>query len=184
MTNLGAIKNLFSKLSVRRDEEDMQHVTKNEEVKSGVPMSVQQEGTKKKKVRPEEKARAKEELTVEMKTRIEEAEVEGFREVRKVKRSEGESKGFWVPDESVKMNPKGGMKIHHFHPKGTKRMFDRHSGTGRGREISKGGAGGKTTWGDPDQYARETANNFMANEQESSDVRDETCNVFFVNNSI
>ena len=26
------------------------------------------------------------------------------------------------------------------------RQFDRHSGTGRGKEISKGGSGGKFTW--------------------------------------
>ena len=31
-------------------------------------------------------------------------------------------------------------------PRG-KRQFDRHSGTGRGKEIAKNGAGGKFTWG-------------------------------------
>lgn len=28
------------------------------------------------------------------------------------------------------------------------REHERHSGTGRGKEIAKGGAGGKFTWGD------------------------------------
>ena len=28
------------------------------------------------------------------------------------------------------------------------RQYDRQSGTGRGKEVSKGGAGGKGTWGD------------------------------------
>jgi hypothetical protein len=28
------------------------------------------------------------------------------------------------------------------------RMFDKHSGTGRGKEVAKGGAGGHYTWGD------------------------------------
>jgi hypothetical protein len=31
--------------------------------------------------------------------------------------------------------------------KGKQRRFDRHSGTGRGKEIKKQGAGGKTVWG-------------------------------------
>ncbi len=30
--------------------------------------------------------------------------------------------------------------------KGKQRRFDRHSGTGRGKEIKKQGAGGKTVW--------------------------------------
>jgi hypothetical protein len=31
--------------------------------------------------------------------------------------------------------------------KGKQRRFDRHSGTGRGKEVKKQGAGGKTVWG-------------------------------------
>lgn len=34
------------------------------------------------------------------------------------------------------------------------REFDRHSGTGRGKEISKGGAGGKYVFGSPEDEAR------------------------------
>lgn len=38
----------------------------------------------------------------------------------------------------------------------SKRVYDRHSGTGRGKEISKGGAGGHHTWGmNPHEIARE-----------------------------
>uniref|UniRef100_A0A7S1TF33 Hyaluronan/mRNA-binding protein domain-containing protein n=1 Tax=Compsopogon caeruleus TaxID=31354 RepID=A0A7S1TF33_9RHOD len=36
-----------------------------------------------------------------------------------------------------------------------KREFDRHSGTGRGREVAKGGAGGKFTVGNPSDDARQ-----------------------------
>merc|ERR1712032_500232 len=37
-----------------------------------------------------------------------------------------------------------------------KRQFEKHSGTGRGRETAKNGAGGKTVWGDnPEQIARQ-----------------------------
>ena len=40
------------------------------------------------------------------------------------------------------------------------RQFDRRSGTGRGKEISKGGAGGKGTWGEnPKNIARDFENN-------------------------
>ncbi|EME30373.1 hypothetical protein Gasu2_28890 [Galdieria sulphuraria] len=34
------------------------------------------------------------------------------------------------------------------------REFDRHSGTGRGKEISKGGAGGRYVFGNPEEEAR------------------------------
>jgi len=37
-----------------------------------------------------------------------------------------------------------------------KRQYEKHSGTGRGRETAKNGAGGKTVWGDnPEQIARQ-----------------------------
>merc|ERR1711976_143996 len=40
-----------------------------------------------------------------------------------------------------------------------KRQFDKQSGTGRGKEISKNGAGGKGTWGtNPKNVAREEYN--------------------------
>merc|ERR1711976_755886 len=40
-----------------------------------------------------------------------------------------------------------------------KRQFDKQSGTGRGKEISKNGAGGKGTWGtNPKSVAREEYN--------------------------
>ena len=36
-----------------------------------------------------------------------------------------------------------------------KREYERHSGTGRGKEVAKGGAGGRGTWGDnPKNIAR------------------------------
>ena len=36
-----------------------------------------------------------------------------------------------------------------------KREYIRHSGTGRGKEVAKGGAGGRGTWGDnPKKIAR------------------------------
>ena len=42
-----------------------------------------------------------------------------------------------------------------------KRQYDKKSGTGRGREISKGGAGGKGTWGNnPKDMARKYEKNY------------------------
>lgn len=42
-----------------------------------------------------------------------------------------------------------------------KRQFDRQSGTGRGKEIAKGGAGGKHTWGaNPKNVARDESSNY------------------------
>ena len=47
-----------------------------------------------------------------------------------------------------------------------KRQYEKHSGTGRGKESAKGGAGGKTVWGDnPEQIAR----------QARSGTRDDFC---------
>ena len=53
----------------------------------------------------------------------------------------------------------------HFRPKAGKRMFERRSGTGRGKEISKDGAGGKTIWGNIDQLAKEESIEYMYQEQ-------------------
>jgi hypothetical protein len=53
----------------------------------------------------------------------------------------------------------------HFRVKPGKRMFERRSGTGRGREISKDGAGGKTIWGNLNQLAKEESIEFMYQEQ-------------------
>ncbi|MCQ2817952.1 MAG: hypothetical protein MJ252_11865 [archaeon] len=47
-----------------------------------------------------------------------------------------------------------------------KREHDRHSGTGRGKEISKGGAGGKFTWGEGKKNLEKEA---YADEEEYDD---------------
>ena len=50
--------------------------------------------------------------------------------------------------------------------KGKQRRFDRHSGTGRGKEISKQGAGGKTVWGNDVLLARKEGINLMSSEED------------------
>jgi len=55
-------------------------------------------------------------------------------------------------------------KTHKANP--NKRQFDKHSGTGRGKEISKQGSGGKGTWGtNTKTLAKEGERNFEAEEE-------------------
>ena len=49
-------------------------------------------------------------------------------------------------------------------PKKEKRTYDRKSGTGRGKEISKNGAGGKHTWQDNAQYAKTEEENYYTSQ--------------------
>jgi len=165
----GSIKNPFSNLSVRRDVEDIVAEEKTVQQEE-TPMSL--EGTteyKKRKIRPEEKSRiSKEQLgNIELKMSPAELDQGGFKEIRKVKKPDRlpEDQGLNPSEVPRKENFKAIHKTHIYRPKGRNRIFDRHSGTGRGREISKGGAGGKTTWGDIDQFAKENVIEYMAQEQ-------------------
>ena len=144
--------NPFEKLHVKREaEEEDDGQGEFQQVKGkekNIPIGLEQ---KKKKMRPKEK--------------VEDDDNEGFEEVRKNKKvgddEEEESKGgehkkrkginYNTAEEKnyrTKDKPKRG------------RQFDRHSGTGRGKEIAKGGAGGKGTWGEnPKNIARDFENN-------------------------
>ena len=146
--------NPFEKLSVKIDKEEDEQ-GEFEQVKSkekNVPFGIE---TKKRKVRPKEKA--------------EEGGEEGFQEVknRGPKRrppQEGEEEEGKGKDHAKRR----GINYHTTEereyrenkrpPRG--RKFDRQSGTGRGKEIAKGGAGGKYTWDDnPKKVARDFENN-------------------------
>ena len=65
----------------------------------------------------------------------------------------------------AKEKPDNLKKNHHYSyvpkEKHNGRKYDKISGTGYGREIKKDGKGNKFTWGDPDAYAQEEANEFM-----------------------
>jgi hypothetical protein len=62
-------------------------------------------------------------------------------------------------DKSHKGTSNNDRKFNQNRPQ--KRQYERHSGTGRGRETAKNGAGGKTVWGDnPEQIARHARNNY------------------------
>lgn len=154
-------KNPFGLLAVRRDEDEEERTTRPQGVSAstGPLFANTQAGDqkKKKKVRPEEKKKMEE---------TQQDDEEGFEVVKKkgttkprVQATEEETTG------KVEEKPKKYKKLNYQAEKENKfntqkRLYERHSGTGRGKEISKGGAGGKHTWGaNPKNIAREEYNN-------------------------
>jgi hypothetical protein len=153
-----ATKNPFGQLRVNRDddEEVTQTVTKQTTATPlfANPQAVEQK--KKKKVRPDEKKRSEEPV---------EQSNEGFELVGRPKTQkyqtrprasnedeEATAEGKLGKEKHV-MNKKAGAHNHGDMPvRRGKRQFDRHSGTGRGKETAKGGAGGKTVWGDNPEF--------------------------------
>ena len=137
--------NPFDKLNVKREaeEEEEQEFKEVKGKEKNVPYGIEQ---KKKKVRPKEQEKVQEE-----------GGEEGFEEVpsktkkRRPENAEGEegeeSKGH-KKRRGVNYNTEE-QRDHRLKDKPRRgRQYDRQSGTGRGKEIAKGGAGGKGTWGD------------------------------------
>ena len=151
-----SLSNPFGKMKIERDsddeEDDFQKVKSN---KPSQQLFVSQE-TKKKKKRPEN--------TENQGPKIEEEE--GFEEVSKHKpqrkKQKGEEGDDFNPSKQNHYIQKEGPK--YYPPKNKKpgkREFERKSGTGRGKEVSKGGAGGKGTWGDnPKEISRKYEKNY------------------------
>lgn len=162
--------NPFSNLKVHyEDEDDHPRLKPNVPIegtrdinanltKFNAPVATEQK--KKKKIRPEEK------------THIDEIyhpqeDIEGFSEVRK----KGHVKPKSVPIADTPDLPQKEHRVKskaQFEPRNNritpgKREFERHSGTGRGKEISKGGAGGKYTWGDNPKNIKEEAYDYTDN---------------------
>jgi len=117
---------------------------------------------KKRRKRCDRKRKKKlDEETVTPHVKEEEAE-EGFSIVRKkipVTRprvQQTDESAFNTEKEHPKLKNKGAyLDRNNKVPEG-KRQFERHSGTGRGKEVSKGGAGGQHTWGtNPKNIAKE-----------------------------
>jgi len=147
--------NPFEKLHIKRDEEEEDDGQGEfQQVKSkdkNVPFGIEQ---KKKKQRPKEK--------------VEEEGDEGFEEVpSKFKKKNPENND----EEEIKGDEHKKRKGINYNTAEERdyrtkdkprrgRQFDKHSGTGRGKEIAKGGAGGKGTWGEnPKTIARNFENN-------------------------
>jgi len=137
--------NPFDKLNVKREEEEEEE-PEFKEVKGkvkNVPYGIEQ---KKKKVRPKEQEKVKEE-----------GGEEGFEEVpSKTKKRRPENVEGEEGEESKGHKKRRGVNFNTQEERDYRlkdkprrgRQYDRQSGTGRGKEIAKGGAGGKGTWGD------------------------------------
>jgi hypothetical protein len=143
-----ASRNPFGQLQIRRDAED-EEVTQQStgaQVISSTPLFTQAAAAqKKKKVRPDEKKKSEEPK--------EEDNEEGFEVVNSKKKSAGKPRAQnddATPEEKTKqfhLKNKGAFAPRNNKTTPGKRVFDRQSGTGRGKEIAKNGAGGKYTWG-------------------------------------
>ena len=142
--------NPFDKLNIRREEEE-EDQGEFEQVKSkekNVPYGIEQ---KKKKIRPKEVVKEKEggdEGFEEVPGKIKKRRPVNVEEENEESKTHKKRKGvnYNTQEEReyrLKDKPKRG------------REYDRQSGTGRGKEIAKGGAGGKGTWGDnPENIAK------------------------------
>ena len=152
-----ATKNPFGNLTIRRDEDDEDTTVRTQAVpaSTGALFSNAQAGEqkKKKKVRPEEKKKLEE---------TQQDDEEGFEVVKK--KAPAKPRNPVAEEGSTEKGeekPKRFKKLDHALEKENKfntqkRLYERHSGTGRGKEISKGGAGGKHTWGaNPKNIARD-----------------------------
>ena len=151
-----SLSNPFEKLNIKRhieEEDDGQGEFKKVKGKDkNLPIGIEQ---KKRKTRPKENVEANDEEGFEevgnkakKKRPVNDEEDEGF-EGGEHKKRKGINYGTAEKsDYRTKDKPKRG------------RQFDRQSGTGRGKEIAKGGAGGKGTWGEnPKAIAREYEDN-------------------------
>ena len=172
---MNASKNPFGNLNVNReddDDDDMVKVTRKNSLSASTHQS-HTEMKKKKKVRPEEKVEKENTTQVS----------EGFEVVGKVNKKPYTPKntneeGEEVKKDYKKRDHKTSHKDKEFNKnRPEKRQYEKHSGTGRGRETAKNGAGGKTVWGDnPEQIARHAKNNYGS--------RDDQCKftkIFFIN---
>ena len=144
--------NPFEKLNIKRDEGEDDEQGEFQPVKGkdkNVPVGLE----KKKKSRPVEKVENDKDdegfTEVSKKVRKHRPEEEDKEETKEHKKRKGINyKTSEEEEHRQKDKPKRG------------RQFDRQSGTGRGKEISKGGAGGKGTWGEnPKNIARDFENN-------------------------
>lgn len=155
-----ATKNPFGNLRINRDDDDdddfVRVTPQNTHSASNYTSGVEAKDKKKKKVRPEENKKPQENT----------AEVsEGFEVVGKTKqrpytaRNNNAEEGEQQKEKREKHKGTGNRERQYNKARPNKRQYERHSGTGRGKETSKGGAGGKTVWGDnPNQIARDAKN--------------------------
>ena len=145
--------NPFEKLNIKRDLEEDDDGNGEFQKVGGKEKSVPIGLEKKKKNRPAEKVAD---------DNVEEGFTEVAKKVRK-HRPEEEEEGKGGEHKKRKGINFDTVEDKEYRTKDNRkrgRQFDRQSGTGRGKEIAKGGAGGKGTWGEnPKNIARDFENN-------------------------
>lgn len=138
--NRSAIINPFSRLMAHEK-------TKESQVEDLSHKTTSQPDEKKftKKIRPIEKV-SENKISHQSQGEISKASKdEGFQEVKKLKRPD--TVKLDLPGRNMSTNFKEDARDKfYYRPKMGKALYDRHSGTGRGTEVAKGGAGGKYTW--------------------------------------
>lgn len=130
--------NPFNKLKVQREEEEFVTVTSKKQEKQEKPLAQP-------KKRPVEEH---------------DEDKDGFETVGKVEKKRFVNKN--TEEEVGQTKPGVNVDNQRHHKKhvgevrvgSNQRAFDRHSGTGRGKEIKKEGAGGKGTWGNQERAAK------------------------------
>jgi plasminogen activator inhibitor 1 RNA-binding protein len=177
-----ATRNPFGQLRVdREDDEDVTQVgAKSATVTPLFTIPQASEQKKKKKVRPDEKKRSEEPVHIQESNEGFEV-VGGKQKPRTNQRSnnnaseEGEENVEGKVRKDRHQNKQSGGHGHNNGPrpaKDGKRQFDRHSGTGRGKEVAKNGAGGKTVWGDNPEY--------VAKQAKEEYSRDDHCKIIII----
>ena len=146
--------NPFEKLNIKHDDEEDEQggFEKVKGKERNAPYGIE---IKKRKVRPKEK--------------VEEGNDEGFEEV---KNKVSKKRPYNYDDEEGQGNEhkkrrginyeKGEQRDYKDNKRPARgRKYDRQSGTGRGREVAKDGAGGNYTWGDnSERIAKDFENNY------------------------
>lgn len=158
------MNNPFNKLKVQRDDEDNEAINTNVKVTTTTTKNQPLFNTNNK---PEEKKKVKQRPPKEEKTNPEDNE--GFEYVGKLpkKTNKNNVQNSELINNETKPGAKDTLvndKPHHkrgdkydntFKPRtNNKREFERHSGTGRGKEVKKQGAGGRGTWGNANVSAK------------------------------
>lgn len=173
-------KNPFGQLSIKRDAEDEDHTTHVQaSTATTAPLfSNTTQDKKKKKIRPEDKKKLEESTGATLNANPNEDE--GFEVVgskKKTYKPRNNTQDEHVTDDKLRKerHNKGKYLERNAEVPAGKRLYDRHSGTGRGKEIAKGGAGGKHTWGN---NSKTVAKEF---EKHNTDVFDNADESYFNN---
>ena len=172
-------KNPFGQLNVHRDDDD-EIVAPSKQASNSNPTSLfpnissQKEEKPKKKVRPEEKKQIDQPK--------DEEPIDGFEVVKKNKpvnkQRTNQSQEVGVEEKQKDPNRKNKTYSEKYKPVPGKRQFDRHSGTGRGKEIAKQGAGGKGTWGTNNKSLAQNEEKNIEFEEERYGRYEDKCNFY------